>query len=449
MRGKYAQSQLLEEWARYLIGAAQQGVLARGPISLQCQGIAGPRAGALQLYAGLQAPRVLRTLAQNDGALLRQFVPWQFTGEPACYMAGRYVRVEAGWPPELAETLIRLSELGQHPVGSQRWIAGKNERGATVCLGLSDKTPHFLISGQTGSGKTVALRSAILQLARARETEIVLIDGKMGEGLASCQHLPGVVGPVATESPDAKAALGWACLQMRERYQAGRQEGRLVVVVDEFQEWREDTVFVDLLRKLAAQGRAAGVHLLAATQHPSVGSFGDESTRRNLAGKVAMKVGDPDASRVAVGGRLPRADWLLGAGDSYCCAPGAVHRVQMAYVGREEISRAEGGSWLLDEWPELEAEALGQDLPESRAPAFTGAELAVSLISAVEEEGRPAMLRRLEDSGLDRMGSERAARLLALGRDIQENLTALAYELQPVWYEEEEGEEEASLEEED
>ena len=432
MRSKHAQKQLLKEWARYLVGAAQQGGLARESISLQCQGIAGPRAGALQLYAGVQAPKLLRTLAQNNAALLRQFVPWQFTGEPACYMAGRFIRVEAGWPPELSETLIRLSELGQNPKAGGRWIAGKNEAGLTVIAGLSDKTPHYLVSGQTGSGKTVALRSAVLQLSRDRDNRIILVDGKMGEGLASLQHLPGVVGPVATEGPEARAALGWACLQMRERYQAGSRQGRLIVAVDEFQEWAGDTSFVDLLRKLAAQGRAAGVHLLAATQHPTVEAFGDASTRRNLAGKLALRVADPDASRVAVGGRLPRADYLLGAGDCYAVGPGAVHRVQMAYVGSMEISRAEGGSWLFEEWPPLVGEDIGLDLPESKAPAFSAVELAISLVSAVEGEGRPTLQGRLEDFGLDRMGSDRAARLLALGRDIQEGLGGLDYELHPV-----------------
>lgn len=429
MRAKHAQRQLLEEWARYLVGAAQQGAFTRSPLTLQCQGIAGPRAGALQIYAGIEAPKVLRALARDGSALLRQFVPWQFTGEPACYLAGRYIRVEAGWPRELAETLIRLPDLGQNPKAGGRWVAGKNEAGLTVVVGLSDKTPHYLVSGQTGSGKTVALRSAILQLSRDRANRIVLVDGKMGEGLGSCQHLPGVVGPVAIEGPEARAALGWACLQMRERYLAGSRDDRLVVAVDEFQEWAGDPVFVDLLRKLAAQGRAAGVHLLAATQHPTVEAFGDTSTRRNLAGKLALRVADPDASRVAVGGRLPRADYLLGAGDCYAVGPGACHRLQMAYVDERDISQAEAGSWELEDWPPLVGEALGQDLPEGKAPAFSGAELAISLISASEGEGRPTLQSRLEDFGLDRMGSERAARLLALGRDIQENLLEMEYEL--------------------
>ena len=202
-----------------------------------------------------------------------------------------------------------------------------------------------LVSGQTGSGKSVALRSAVLQLARDPDNRLVLVDGKMGEGLAGLAHLPGVVGPVAIDAPAARAALGWAAVQMRERYQVGNGGGRVVVVVDEFQEWSGDAVFVDLMRKLAAQGRAAHVHLIAATQHPAVDAFGDSTTRRNLTGKLALRVGDPDASRVAVGGNLPRADYLLGAGDAYAVGPGACHRVQMAYVGQPDIDAAAGGEW--------------------------------------------------------------------------------------------------------
>lgn len=429
MKTENVRSRLLEEWARYLAGAAAQGTFTRKPLTLQIQGVIGPRAGALDLYAGVDAPKLLTALSRNDAALLRQFVPWAFVGNPMVYMSSRFVRVEAGWPDDLAEKKILLKDLGQRPDGAGRWIAGKTEGGSTVMTGLNDRTPHFLISGQTGSGKTVVMRSAVLQLTRDPLNRTVLVDGKMGEGLQCLAHLRGVVGPVATDGPDARAALGWAVTEMKRRYLAGGHDGRVVVVIDEFQEYAGDPTFVDLFRMLAAQGRAAGVHLLAGTQHPTVESFGDPTIRRNLTGKLALRVGDPDASRVAVGGQQPRADYLLGAGDAYAVGPGTCHRVQMAYVDQAEISVAAGGEWEIDEWGELDGEAVGLDLPEQQPAgwAYTGVELAHAVIAASEGEGRPAMIKRLESAGLGRPGVERARRLLALGKETHQVLKNSGY----------------------
>lgn len=420
-------AELLEVWARYLAGAARSGALTgrRCAIS-RVETIAGPRAGALEMLAGLQAGRLLRALTRDDCAMLRQFVPWDFRGNPQVFMDGRYLRVEAGWPEELSSGLIRLGELCRKPVGGGRWVAGQSETGATVVPGLNDRTPHYLISGATGSGKSVALRSAVLQLSGDADNALVLVDGKMGESLRSIERLAGVMGPCAVDGPQVRAALGWAAAQMRQRYEARYHDGRVIVVVDEFQELINDHVVADLLRKIAAQGRAAGVHCLLATQHPTVDAFGDKTTRRNLTGKVALRVDDCDASRVAVGGSTPRADELLDAGDSYALGPGACHRVQLAYVDEHEIGAAEFGEWRFSRWPDYEAEAVGQELPEV-GWSYRGDELAVAIVAAVYDEGRPTLLKRLEEAELGRPGAERAIRLLGLGRDVNEWLVQNGY----------------------
>jgi len=409
---------LLTEWAGYIAHAAGSGALTGKPVEVQrTVGIVGPRAGALEMLAGLDAGRLLRAFSKNDGATLRQFVPWKFPGDPQIFMSGRYLRLEAAWPTELAETMIRLSDLGSRPKGGGRWIAGKAENGFAVVMGLGNETPHFLVAGSTGSGKSVALRNAILQLAQDKDNNIVLLDGKYGESLGQVAHLCDV-GPVATEGPEMRAALGWAYSEMRQRYEAGQHRGRLIVVFDEFQEAVDDPVIVGLLKRLAAQGRAAGVHLILSTQHPSLDAFGDGTTRRNLTGRLALRVADGDASRVAVGASTPRADALLGAGDCYALAPGATHRVQGVYLDKREIDVAGTGTWLFDEWPDYQAEGIGQDLPKSRPGwSYDGPELAVSIVSASEGEGRPAMVKRLDAAGLGKPGAERAIRLLKLGRD--------------------------------
>lgn len=420
---------LLREWAHYLARAARRGKLSSKGLEVsRVETIAGPRAGALELFAGLDSGALLRSLSANDCASLRQFVPWRFTGEPQAFMAGRFVRVEAGWPGDLAETCIRLGEISEYPRAGGRWVAGRSETGATVVPSLSDQTPHFLFSGATGSGKSVALRSAVLQLSRDPQNELVLIDGKAGEGLRPVQRLPGVVGPVATEWEQIQAALGYACERMRERYARDAVVGRVVVVFDEFQEYSDDDVTTNLMRKLAAQGRAAGVHLLAGTQHPTVDSFGDATTRRNLTGKIALRVEDPDASRVAVGGRRPRADWLLGAGDSYTVGPGACHRVQLAFIDREEIEAEEGewDGWRFNQWPAYDPEAVGQELEEV-GWSYTGGELAVGVVAAAHGDGRPTMVKRLEEQGMGSPGAERAIRLLRLGRGCHDALERMGY----------------------
>lgn len=422
-----SKNRLLSEWSGFIASAAHQGALTGGkPCQIaSIEGIAGPRAGALEIRAGLDAGKLLRALTRNDAAALRQFIPWQFAGAPVAYMAGRAVRVEAGWPEELAETMIRLTDLSPHPKHGGRWVAGKNEQGATVIPGLSDATPHFLIAGTTGSGKSVALQSAVLQLSKDPDNQLVLADGKYGESLRQVQHLRGVVGPVAVDGPQVRAALGWACKKMAERYLSGH-DGRLVVVFDEIQEFAQDKAIVALLGKLVAQGRGAGVHSLLCTQHPTVACFGDATTRRNLVGKLALRVGDFDASRVAVGGRQPRADHLLGAGDCYAVSPAACHRVQGAFVDQRDFDRAKTGDWLFDDWGAYDAEGVGQDLPTANW-CYTGSELGVSIVSAKEGEGRPAMVKRLDCAGLGRPGAERAIRLLALGRDTHDWLRQNEY----------------------
>jgi hypothetical protein len=422
---------LVKSLAHYVGQAARDGVLTGKPVTVsRLQAIPGPRAGAVELMTGIAAGAVLRALSRNDCAMLRQFVPWQFTGSPQAFMSGRYVRIEAGWPVGMGTPTIRLGDVNERPTGDGRWVAGVNERGATVLPALSDATPHFLVAGTTGSGKSVALRCAAIQFSRDASNKMAFVDGKRGESLKLVERLPGVVGPCAVDGPQIRAALGWACREMVARYDSGHNDGRVIVFVDEFQELVSDAVIVGLLRKLVAQGRAAGVHVLMSTQHPTVDSFGDVSIRRNLTGKIALHVLDADASRVAVGGRNPRADYLLGQGDSYTIAPGNTHRTQLAYVDDADITDAEGGNgtgWIYDRWPDYDAENMGQELPGRGQFHFCGKELGVGVISAIECEGRDRFSARMQDAGFGRPGYSRQKRLRELGSD------ALAY-IQSVGY---------------
>lgn len=408
---------LLTQFASAIDKAARVGALGDKPIYIKEIGlIVGPRAGALEIAAGLDAGRLLRVLAADDGAIVRQFIPWTFPYSPAVYMAGRYVRVEAGWPDHLAQRAIKVSDLGAHPHGSGRWCVGVNELGRVVTLGLSDNAPHFLIAGTTGAGKSVALRSMIAQLSRNGD-RLILIDGKFGEGLRGLDHLPYVIGPLALDIEAARGALAWAVAEMTRRYEHNdTQAARLAVVIDEVQELTSDAAIIEMIRRIAAQGRAARVSIVLATQHPTTDAFGDTTVKRNVTGRIALRVSDAKASEIAIGQSTPRADWLLGAGDAFAIVPGAVQRTQIAYVPKPEIERSLTATPTIGEWPIFEAAQLDGPQPG----AFGARELAGSLLAAARNEGRPTLIKRLA-----MRDGERARRLHKLGREIRAELEAM------------------------
>uniref|UniRef100_A0A6M3XZ04 Putative DNA translocase n=1 Tax=viral metagenome TaxID=1070528 RepID=A0A6M3XZ04_9ZZZZ len=418
----------LKKLGRNVAHLAMAGQLTGKPVAIGKgpPGLVGPRAGVMFFNAGLAAGDVLNALGKNDCATLRQVVPWQFTGRPSATMQGRYIRVEAGWPADWSLSLVTLSSLKQIR-RSGTWSVGLAETGQTVTVSLDDRKPSFLVSGQTGSGKSVALRSAVFQLGQNSDDRLVLCDGKFGESLKPVERVRGVVGPVAVDAAEIRAALGWACLEMRRRYERGH-EGKIIVVFDEFQRFADDTAITGLLSDIVSLGRAAGVHAILATQHPSLAAFKTDNTRRNLVGRIAFRVGDYDASRVAVGDVSPRADWLLGAGDGYTITPGACDRTQAVFTDGHNYDESDG-TWEFDAWPEFDAESAGQQELPAAVGGFDGDELATSIISASESEGRPSLLNRLEAIGLSRPGAERGIRLLRIGREAYDGLQRQCYSL--------------------
>ncbi len=428
----------LEQTRTALVTALARGV-AGEPVPCQSDTIVGPRAGAVLLQAGMATAKVLRLLSADGAAIARQFISWNFPGEPGVFLSGKLIRVEAPWPDSLAQTQIRYRDVHQNPRGGGRWIAGVDERGVTIIMGVSDTVPHILTGGTTGSGKTVAMRNAAAQLSRqAAEVSLVCIDGKYGAGLGPLSGLPGMVGPVATDIRQATNALGWINAELQRRYTIIAAQGesaiatlpRIMLLFDEFQEFMDDAGVRELTRRILAQGRAARIHAMLATQHPTVEAFGEHGAlKRNLVGRVALRVTDQDASRVVVGDSLPRADRLMGRGDAYAVIPGHVHRVQLLLIDEAELQAMPRQEPSLREWPETNPEDYGAE-PTVRW-AYTGAELAWGLIGAAQtpQWGRDAVSTALEEAGLPRPGSERADRLVDLTRDSHTVLTEADYSL--------------------
>jgi len=231
---------------------------------------------------------------------------------------------------------------------------GEDIGGNPVVAKLSDM-PHLLIAGSTGSGKSVCLNSIIMSLlynASPEELKLVFIDPKMVE-LTIYNGIPHLMTPVVTDAKKASVVLRWMTTEMEKRYKMFADKGVrdiyrynqgapalpfIVIIIDEL----ADLMMVapveveDSICRLAQMARAAGIHLIVATQRPSV----DVVTgiiKANIPSRIAFAVSSQTDSRTIldIGG----AEKLLGKGDMLFSPVGAVKpfRVQGAFVSDRDI----------------------------------------------------------------------------------------------------------------
>ncbi|WP_010096175.1 DNA translocase FtsK [Ornithinibacillus scapharcae] len=240
---------------------------------------------------------------------------------------------------------------------------GLNIEGAPVITNIQ-KMPHGLIAGATGSGKSVCINTILLSLiykAHHEDVKFLLIDPKMVE-LAPYNGIPHLVSPVITDVKAATAALKWAVNEMEDRYERFVQEGVrdierynqrvigqgrqsekmpfIVIVIDEL----ADLMMVspqdveDAISRIAQKARACGIHLLLATQRPSVDVL-TGLIKANIPTRIAFSVSSQIDSRTIIdsGG----AEKLLGKGDMLFVENGAGKsvRLQGPFVSDEEIER--------------------------------------------------------------------------------------------------------------
>lgn len=427
--------------------AGRKAITARRVDGKLAEITAGPRAGAVTLLDAAYSNQLIETLSKNDGLLAHKLLPKQWGKKVlrvAVYGFQGKVRIEAAWPRDMQEldVTISLSRLDKNPYKNGRFLIGRNERGASITLGLSDATPNYLFAGFTGSGKTYAMRSVAGQMSRYTDTQTVLIDGKYGDSLGCLNGIKGQVGPLAIENEDARNALFWAINKMRQRYlkisNAPMSERkkllaefpRIVVVIDEVQEFTKDKGIAAAISKLIAQGRGAKVYCLLGTQHPKQDTFNDSKTKRNLVGRVVLAVEDSSASYVALGEWSPDASKvLLGAGDAYAKVPGAMQRVQVAYIPDADLDRIAGGKPLMEKWPQYDPVNLGFDAPDIGRPqvAFTIQELAISAYCHQLGGKRPTLEKLLKKHTGASMGVGRLQRLMSEGKELDAELDVLGY----------------------
>ena len=267
----------------------------------------------------------------------------------AMALAARTIRIEAPIPgkdvvgieiPNHASEIVAFRQLlddarMSDATSKLTFALGRDVSGKAYAVDLA-KMPHLLIAGATGSGKSVcvnALITTLLMRARPDEVRLVLVDLKRVE-LAAYDDLPHLLTNVIVEAGDAKAALHWAVAQMEERYKAlaARTERNItaynasprvqpherlpyiVIVIDELADliMREGRKVEDPIVKIAQKARAVGIHLVLATQRPSVNVV-TGLIKANVPSRIAFAMASNVDSRTVLD--QPGAEDLIGRGD--------------------------------------------------------------------------------------------------------------------------------------
>jgi S-DNA-T family DNA segregation ATPase FtsK/SpoIIIE len=233
---------------------------------------------------------------------------------------------------------------------------GKNISGKPI-IGDLASMPHLLIAGTTGSGKSVCINTIILSLLYRHtpdKCKFILIDPKMLE-LSTYEGIPHLLCPVITEAKKAASVLGWVVKEMESRYRLMTKEGvrnidgyntkhklpmpYIVVVVDEM----SDLMLVagkeieNYIQKLSQMARAAGIHIIMATQRPSVDVI-TGTIKANFPTRISFQVTSKIDSRTILGEQ--GAEQLLGKGDMlYMSSANRIVRIHAPFVSDNEIEK--------------------------------------------------------------------------------------------------------------
>jgi len=365
--------------------------------------------------------------------------------------------------PNPKRQMIRLSEIFgagvfQHSASKLTLALGQDISGAPVVMDLA-KAPHLLVAGTTGSGKSVGVNAMILSMlykATPDEVRFIMIDPKMLE-LSVYNDIPHLLAPVVTDMKLAANALNWCVGEMEKRYRlmshlgvrnlagyndkvrAAEARGQrlsnpfsltpetpeplatlpfIVVVVDEF----ADLMMVagkkieELIARLAQKARAAGIHLILATQRPSVDVI-TGLIKANIPTRIAFQVSSKIDSRTILD--QMGAESLLGQGDMLYLPPGTGYpqRVHGAFVTDEEVHAIVED---LKQWGEpdyVEGLLTGESVADDEQADAKGRAAAASESDPLYDEAVEIVLRTRKASISSvqrqlRIGYNRAARLI-------------------------------------
>ena len=316
-----------------------------------------------------QGPTVTRyEIEPAPGVKVSRIV--NLTDDIALNLAAQHIRMEAPIPgksaigievPNKTTEAVHLRDVldcsdfkdarGGIPVGLGKDIAGK-----PVITDLA-KMPHLLVAGTTGSGKSVCVNtliSSILFSRKPEEVKLLLIDPKMVE-LSIYNGIPHLMAPVVTDMKKAAAVLRWAVREMEARYKAFAASGKrdiksyneahpkaamplIVLIIDELADLMMTAPddIEESISRLAQMARAAGIHMVLATQRPSVNVI-TGSIKANVPSRISFAVGSQIDSRTILD--MAGAEKLLGKGDMLFAPIWANKpiRVQGAFISDDEV----------------------------------------------------------------------------------------------------------------
>ena len=336
--------------------------------------------------------------------------------------------------PNLSRENVYLSEILNHQDFKKREIKlpialGKNISGIPI-IGDLASMPHLLIAGTTGSGKSVCINTIILSLLYRHtpdKCKFILIDPKMLE-LSTYEGVPHLLCPVITEAKKAASVLGWVVKEMESRYRLMTKEGvrnidgynakhklpmpYIVVVVDEM----SDLMLVagkeieNYIQKLSQMARAAGIHIIMATQRPSVDVI-TGTIKANFPTRISFQVTSKIDSRTILGEQ--GAEQLLGKGDMlYMSSANRIIRIHAPYVSENEIEKINNFLRSQAE-PDYVDEILNfadeKEMSENSKNQGDKDELYESAVNIIKSEGKAStsfLQRKLQ------IGYNRAARII-------------------------------------
>ena len=335
--------------------------------------------------------------------------------------------------PNLIRENVYLSEILNSPDFKKKEIKlpialGKNISGSPIVGDLASM-PHLLIAGTTGSGKSVCINTIILSLLYKHSPDkckFILIDPKMLE-LSTYEGVPHLLCPVITEAKKAASVLGWVVKEMESRYRLMTKEGvrnidsynskhklpmpYIVVVVDEM----SDLMLVagkeieNYIQKLSQMARAAGIHIIMATQRPSVDVI-TGTIKANFPTRISFQVSSKIDSRTILGEQ--GAEQLLGKGDMlFMSSANKIIRIHGPYISEIEIEKI-ANSLRAQGKPEYMEEITSQETSENSLSKNDDAdedELYTQAVEIIKTEGKAStsfLQRKLQ------IGYNRAARII-------------------------------------
>jgi len=419
----------------------------------------------VELVGRSRGPSVTRyELRPAEGVKISKIT--SLSDDIALRLAATKVRIEAPIPgkpavgvevPNRVRAVVSLRELvdsdsyRKGAAKSKLTVAlGKDIVGDLVCADLA-KLPHLLIAGTTGSGKSVCMNALIMSLmynASPNDVKLLMVDPKQVE-FNVYSGIPHLLVPVVSDPLKAAGALGWAVNEMEKRYTRISEQNvrdidsynNIAAMQDDLEHMPKIVIFIDELsdlmmvapsdvedsiQRLTQKGRAAGIHLVVATQRPSVDVI-TGVIKSNLPGRIALSVASQIDSRTII--NSAGAEQLLGNGDMLFSLNGGNNavRVQGCYVSDPEVQKVVSFVKAQDQteegydsavWEEIERNAMaagrgrkkggGMDTGENADESDPMLPKAIEVVVAAQLASTTMLQKKLS------LGYARASRLIDL-----------------------------------